>query len=525
MDKQDAIQQVRQKLLDDFGFYAKKALKIRTKEGEVVNLRLNEAQTRLLELINKQYEAEGKVRVIILKARQMGLSTAVGGWMYWWVSQHTAQKALVVTHHAESTKALFDLTKRYYDNTPDALKPSTKYASRRELKFDKLDSGYAVATAGGEGIARGETITVAHLSELAFWPKSSAQANLNGVLQAIPNTKGTAIFVESTANGVSGEFYNLWQGAVRGENGFIPIFLPWFIQSEYREPVPAAFERTPEEEKLVADYDLDDEQLMFRRRKVANSGVDLFRQEYPSNADEAFLTTGRPVFNSTQIADLIRQAPDPIETRGLVNDSIELDARGELTVYRPHDPSETYYIGADVAMGVRGGDYSVAQVLDSKKRQVAVWRGHIHPDFYATTLYHLGLYYNTARIAVESNNHGILTCTRLGKDMAYPNFYTETVYDKVEDKETINLGFRTTVKTKPLIIDQLRASFRDEEIEVYDKTTLREHQTYIVTETGNMEAEEGCFDDTVMSLAIANHIHEGVFTPVVSTDDYYISAI
>lgn len=344
-------------------------------------------------------------------------------------------------------------------------------------------------------------------------------------MQAVPNTPGSAVFVESTANGVSGEFYNLWQGAVRGENGFIPIFIPWFVTAEYRETVPPEFERTPVEEELVEKYGLDDEQLMFRRRKVAQNGVELWQQEYPSNADEAFLTTGRPVFDTNKLAERIRTAPEPIGRMGLIGNEFTDDPRGELLVYRAHDPSETYYIGADVAMGVRGGDYSVAQVLDSHKRQVAVWRGHINPDYFATTLHRLGLYYNIAKIAVESNNHGILTCTRLGKDLAYPAFYTETVVDKLEDRETINLGFRTTVKTKPLIIDELRAVMRDEEIEVYDKTTLRELQTFIVTDTGTMEAEEGLYDDTVMSLAICNHIHEGRFEAVVSSDEYYVTPI
>jgi len=525
--KDQARLKVRKRLLEDFDYYARHALKIRTKDGDVVNLKLNEAQQRLMELVNAQYAQEGRVRVIILKARQMGLSTAVGGWLYAWVSQRKAQKAMVVTHHADSTKALFDMTKRYHDNCPPGLKPSTKYASRRELKFDKLDSGYAVATAGGEAIGRGETITVAHLSELAFWPKSSAKDNLNGLLQAIPNKDNTAVFIESTANGVSGPFYDMWQAAVTGENGYIPVFLPWFIQSEYREPVPEGFTPTPDEEKLIADFGLDYEQLMFRRRKVAQNGLDLFKQEYPSTPEEAFLTTGRPVFNTEALADRAREIgrANHVEQLGLMGDIFVPDRRGELLVYHPHDPQETYYIGADVAMGVRGGDYSVAQVLDSKKRQVATWRGHVHPDYFATVLERLGHHYNVARIAVEANNHGILTCTRLGKDAAYPNFYTETVYDKLNDKETINLGFRTTSKSKPLIIDELRANLRDSELELNDPATVKELLTYIVTDTGSMEAEEGCFDDTVMALAIANHIHEGVFTPVVSSDDFYITAI
>ena len=157
---------VRKRLHLDFEYYAKHALKIRTKEGEIKPLVLNEAQQRLKDAILQQYENKGKIRVIILKARQMGLSTVVGGYLYWWISQHTAQKGLVITHHSDSTKALFDMTKRFHDQCPEILKPQTRYSSRRELSFSALDSSYIVATAGGEGIARGETITQAHLSEL-----------------------------------------------------------------------------------------------------------------------------------------------------------------------------------------------------------------------------------------------------------------------------------------------------------------------------------------------------------------------
>jgi hypothetical protein len=500
-------------------------LKIRTKEGEVKPFTLNVAQKALLDAVQDQLESEGKVRVIILKARQMGLSTLVGGWLYWYITQHKAQKGLVVTHHADSTRALFDMTKRYFDHTPELLKPHSKYSSRKELNFDILDSSYVVATAGGDGIARGETFTQAHLSELAFWPNATAKDNLNAILQAIPSTKGTAVFIESTANGVSGPFYEIWKGACEGTNGFVPVFLPWFIQDEYREKVPENFKRTPDEEDLVEKFGLDDGQLMFRRRKVAQNGIELFQQEYPSTAEEAFLTSGRPVFNTQQLQKRIEETPDVKQKLALEGEEWVEHPRGELTVYRLHVPGETYYIGADVAMGVRGGDWSVAQVFDSKKRQVAVYRSQVHPDYFAEVLVALGYFYNTAKLIVESNNHGILTCTRVGKDYAYPNFYTEVVYDKLSDKETIKLGFHTNVKTKPLIIDQLRASLREGEVELNDKVTIRELMTYIVNENGAMEAEQGCFDDCVVSLALVNHIHEGRFDPVEVTDEFYLEGI
>ena len=424
---------------------------------------------------------------------------------------------------------LYSCSVRYdqtiFDLTPEILKPHSKYSSRKELQFDILDSSYVVATAGGDGIARGETFTQAHLSELAFWPNSTAKDNFNAISQAIPNTKGTAVFVESTANGVSGIFYEMWKGAVDGTNGYIPVFLPWFIQSEYRETPPAKFERTPDEQDLVDKFGLDDAQLFWRRRKVAQNGLDLFQQEYPSTPEEAFLTSGRPVFNTQDLHKRIDQTPDLQQRLALESEEWVEHPRGELLVYKLHDPGETYYIGADVSMGVRGGDWSVAQIFDSKKRQVAKFRSQVHPDYFAEVLAAMGYFYNTAKIIVESNNHGILTCTRLGKDYAYPNFYTEIVYDKLSDRETVKLGFQTTVKTKPLIIDQLRASLRQGEIELNDKNTLRELMTYIVNENGGMEAEHGCFDDEVMSLALVNHIHEGKFTPVESTNEFYIEVI
>ena len=523
MDKK--LIEVRKRLREDFPLYSKHSLKIRTKDGTIEPLILNPAQKILQKAVDKQLKSEGKIRIIILKARQQGLSTYVGGYLYFQVSQARAKKAMVITHHADSTRALFDLTKRYHDHIPEILKPHTKYSSRREISFDALDSSYVVATAGGDNVGRGETLTHLHASELAFWSPNNASQIWNGLIQAVPDTEGTAVFIESTANGVSGIFYDLWKGALEGSNGFIPVFIPWFTDPTYREKQVGNLDKTPEEKDLQKLDKLDNQQLRFRRKRVAQTGLDLFKQEYPANADEAFLTTGRPVFNPEQLQKRMQDTPAILQKMALEGGEFTNNNRGELQVYKHHDAGETYYIGADVSLGVRGGDWSCAQVLDSKKRQIATWRGMVHPDYFADVLYALGMYYNSAYLIVENNNHGILTCTRLGKDMAYPNFYQETTVDKITEKESITLGFRTTVKTKPLVIDQLRASMRQEEIELNDKLTIREMMTYIVTETGAMEAEQGCHDDTVVALALVNHIHEGKFTPIEVTNDFYIEAV
>lgn len=530
---------VRQRLYDDFAFYAENALKIRTKSDGVVPFVLNEAQRRLLAVIERQWKKNRRVRIVILKGRQMGLSTVVGGWMFSQITQTLkteAKKAIVVTHKAESTEALFDMTKRFYDEAPAILKPATKYSNARKLVFTNISAGYMVATAGGEGIGRGETITHAHLSELAWWPKNSARDNYNGLMEAIPNEAGTAVFIESTANGMSGLFYDQWRRAVAGESDFEPCFLPWFIEPTYTVEPPEDFERTPDEDKLVDLYGLNNGQLMFRRRKIATKGVDLFRQEYPCCAEEAFLTSGRPVFEGDRLVELhlaakdaFKASPDadvmwePLERKTYFAGAWEDDPRGELFVYLPYSPSETYYIGADVGGGVKR-DYSVAQVFDSKRRQAAVWRSDRYdPDAFGTMLAHLGRLFNDARIICERNNQGILTNRVLTKDEGYSNYYTEKVYDKVSDTETTHVGFFTSEKSKTLIINQLRAHVRDKSISIYDYATLAELQSFSVQENGKMEAEKGCHDDCVISLALCDHINEGAFEPIESSTEWYAS--
>lgn len=519
--------EARRRLREDYALYARHALKIRTKEGDIRPLVLNAAQRYFLERVEEQRAATGKVRVIILKGRQQGLSTAVGGRLMFRTTQNRARKALVVAHKAESTRALFDMTRRFYENLPAPLKPQKRYSSRTELVFDLLESGYMVATAGGEGIARGETLQYLHLSEVAFWQKSSAQENFNGLIQAVPEVPDTEVYIESTANGVTGVFADLWRGAVAGENGFLPIFIPWFWQDEYRAEVPPDFERTPDEETLAATFGLDDQQLVWRRRKIATNGPELFKQEYPCTPDEAFLTTGRPVFDQEKIAQRLREVGPPLRRMSLniSETAFDDDPRGDLWVYANPEPTGTYTIGGDVAMGVRGGDFSVAQVLDGHKNQVAVYRGHIHPDLFARVLEQLGRMYSDAYIACEVNNHGLLTNVRLAKDIGYPNVHQTVVKEHTLDRETTRIGFETNTRTKPMIVDELRAAFRDGLVRINDRATLEEMRAFIVTEEGKLEAEPGYHDDTVMALAIANHTHQEPWTPIPVTDDCYIEAI
>lgn len=524
---------LRKRFYEDFEFYSKHCLKVRTKEGEVKAFALNAVQQRFQKEVDDQLKRTGRVRKIILKGRQQGFSTYVSGRMYSRLSQRKAKKGFVVAHKADSSRALFDMYQRYHSLLPPLLKPETKYSSRKELVFSKLDTALMVATAGGDGIARGETLSDMHLSELAFWPASSAAENLHGLLQCLPNSDDTEAYIESTANGFN-LFKEMWDAAEAGESDWEPFFAAWFETAEYRSPVPPDFERTLEEEDLMATYGhaglVDDEQLVWRRKRISDGGRMKFMQEYPCCPDEAFIASGRPVFDPEQVVELLRGDTSPIKRMDIeevTSDTLRIveSPVGRMLVYRDHEPGESYAIGADVGLGVRDGDWSVAHVLDSEKRLVAVFRAQVHPDYFADILAAIGRYYNNALIAPERNNHGLVTCIRLWKDLSYPNVYLDLKEGQTEDRDTINIGHYTDVKTRPLIIDRLRGAMRENDITVRDETTLKELQTFIVNEAGKMCAEASCHDDCVMSLAIANHIHPGRFVPIPMSDDWYVNAI
>jgi hypothetical protein len=515
---------VRKRFYQNFDFYSARALKVRSKDKKIVPFALNTVQERFHKEVEDQRRRTGRVRKIILKGRQQGFSTYVGGRLYWRCSQRSANKGMVIAHKADSTKALWEMYQRYHKLVPELLRPHTQYASGKQLSFDKLDAGIVVSTAGGDGVGRGEMFTDVHASELAFWPASTAEETLSGLLDCVPPSDDTEVYIESTANGYN-EFYRIWNEAVQGRGDFEPFFAAWFESPEYRDRPPEGFERTIEEDELVALYGLDDAQLNWRRKKISDKGIDKFKQEYPCSPEEAFINSGRPVFNPDQLTELLEVAPQPIArmdfmptAAGLV---LEDNPAGRLLVYREKDAGETYCIGADVGIGVRDGDWSVAQVLDSQKRQVAVLRAQVDPHYFADILQALGTYYNMALIGPERNNHGLLTCVRLWKDLSYPNVFIEVREGQTEDNELTNIGHYTDVRTKPLIIDRLRAALRENDIELFDSETLHEMKVFIVTDTGKMEAEAKCHDDCVMSLAIANHIHPGRYTPITVSDEHY----
>lgn len=293
--------EIHNRLQSDYPYFASKALKVKAKSGSMVPFNFNEPQNYLHAKIEDQKKRTGRVRVIILKARQEGCSTYVGGRFYHQATRKRNKSVFILSHEAETTVKLFRIVERYHQNCPTPLKPATRISNRREFLFDGIGSDYSVGTAGNEDVGRGATIQYFHGSEVAFWENTDGIQT--GIMQCIPDMDDTEIILESTANGMGNMFYNLCMQAMKGEGEFELIFLPWFWMSEYRKKPSDDFKLSNEEEKEAALYNLDMEQMAWRRAKIESfeGKVWKFRQEYPSNPMEAFQTSGTALIDTQAI--------------------------------------------------------------------------------------------------------------------------------------------------------------------------------------------------------------------------------
>ena len=498
------------RLHNEFKYYARKCLKVRTKAAKVLPLNLNTAQRYLDDRINDQIKRTAKVRLVVLKGRQQGCSTYVEGRYYWKVSNRKGIRAYILTHEADATANLFNMVQRYHEHQPwYSLKP-LKSSSSKELDF-MHDSGYRVGTAGNKSAGRSSTAQLFHGSEVAFWP--NAEEHLAGVLQAVPDEAGTEVVLESTANSVGGVFYDYVMDAQAGRGDFELVFIPWYWQEEYTSVVQPDFCLSEYEAELKKTYGLTDGQLAWRRKKIYElKSEDKFKQEYPFTVQEAFLFSGRPVFDPKHTEKAKLECYKPKYHWQLSATGIDRKKPGLLQVWEGRKAGKRYAIGCDVAEGLapvndkhEHGDYSSVDVLDEDGYQVAHWHGHVAPDELGNMLNKLGRYYNNALVGVERNNHGLTTITKL-KDLKYPNQYQEVHVDQKTQKKTKRLGWLSTTKSKPLMIDHLAALLRDEQSGVCNIESVQEFQTYIIEDNRATNAQAGCFDDRVISYAIARQM-------------------
>ena len=529
----------------DFYKFAKMNLYIKDKFANIVPFVPNEPQRALIDYVLLCISEKRPVKVIILKARQMGFSTAVEALCYWWTSTNFNINSVIIGNDEKSSLNLYRMFRRYFDNTNILFKPSVRYNTKSDLTFEKFDesgkqiglgSAIKIETAKNKSAGRSDTVNFLHASELGAW--ENGEDLVASLMQTVPDAevmeKPSMVFLESTAEGRGNYFHKEYVAAVNKKNNYQPLFAPWWILDTYERD--ATFEDLGQlndyesflvelmrkgHETLGHKFTVGEEsiprKLAYYRRKAKDFAATPERlpQEYPSTWEESFIASGKNVFNPLALQEMEKDAT-PLEDRPYEEFELEnipfeenetLDDftyKAPLKIWDKPKPYKEYVIGADVAEGLKGGDFSVATVVDvSTMEVVARWRGHCDPDKFGEILGALGTYYNYALIGVEVNNHGLTTVQKL-RDTFYTNLYKrDRGYDEEWETPTVNLGWKTDMRTKRLMIDDLIKLVRERVIKDKDIVFINEAFSYVRDERGRMNAEEGSHDDVVMSTAIA----------------------
>lgn len=502
--------------------YIENFLKIRTKAMEVVPLRFNFAQEAFYEAVKAQY-LEGKpIRVIVLKARQHGISTVTEAMIFHRTATKENVSSQIVAHREDSTANLFRMFKLFYENLPEPLRPMNTASNAQELVFDNpekdpakkalrpgLNSRVRCNTAGGGGIGRSDTLQNVHASEFAFW-RGDIMETWTGLIQAVPALPGTMVIIESTPNGFNA-FKDIWDEAVAGRNDFYPLFLPWFINPEYAMPLPEGTTFTAEELELQERYALSAEQLQWRRWCIRNNcGGDerKFREEYPGNADEAFLLSGEGFFNNEFVMRLKERAPRPLRVGefeydydglNITNIRWAFNPAGCIRIYSEPRKRRPYVLGGDTAG--EGSDWFGGLVVDNTtKMQAAVLQKQYDEAAYARQVYCLGWFYNWALVGLETNFSTFPTM-ELAR-LRYPKMFVRERKDTFTGKLTESFGFRTDSVTRPAILAGLREMLIQHPEVFVDEALLGEMLTFVKDESGRPAALTGKHDDLVMTAAI-----------------------
>jgi len=545
LDEQEAYE-----ALKDYGKFAERYLKIVDKSGATVPLIHNDIQRRINERIEATHAAGRPVRLIILKARQEGVSTNEQGRMMYNCVTKENSVGLIVAHTSDATGKIFSKAKYMYDMMAKEVKPLRKKSNATELVFDVptghkgggkgLNSKITIQTAGDVGIGRGDTVAYAHLSEFGFWQSpqgKSALTQLAGIMAAVPALPHTEVVIESTANGLN-DFYTLWTDAQKG-GGWDTMFFAWWDYADYRQATDKTtmelikgLDNADAEEYItnaVIEYGLTAEQVAWWvwQFKVSNkSDLALMKQEYPSCAEEAFIFSGTPIFNNDKVQKRITvlrqkyaQAPpkrgyftfdwEDAETENAIRRPtirFREDKNGHTTIYEYPQENVPYVIGGDTKGESANSDKYAAVVINNVTgNRAAVLHGNwTHSKPYTWQVYCLGWFYQMALIAIEMN-FNTAPIEELER-LHYPRQYQRRRYDDMTGEYKAAHGWKTDGNTRPLIIDK-EIALIENNIDLFnDITMLQECLTFVRDAKGRPDAMPGKHDDVLFADMIASEV-------------------
>lgn len=513
-----------------------KYLKIMTMEGNIEPLVLNDAQLKVHNTLELQRKAGLPMRIIVLKARREGVSTYSEARFFSEINFKQNRIACICSADLESSHKVFRMTKLFQDSLPKSMKRGTDYSNRNEISYAAPHrSVFAVQTAGKDVLGRGGLVHYFHPTEFAFWDKAKEQ--FGGAVQEVPDSPDTIVIIESTANGVGGAFYDMYMQAEqdfrqsKDLGNYLPVFLPWYGFLNYQKNVPAGFEigkahssgypddwLSPEQE-LVDRFRCIPEQLMWRRWAIKNKcqgDLSLFKQEYPGSVQEAFQSTGRPVFShamldrQTKVAALSGRYCHFIDRELIPTEGTFNNFKVCRTVQRGHQ----YSIGIDTMEGKlvdqndpkSEGDRHGVVVFDRNDlTPVCIYQGAGSQSELAKRVIECGKYYNDAYLCPEVNN-GMEFLSVL-KESGYENIYTRKKdTDKWSDKDSENLGWKTTAVTRAWLVNSF-ITFVNEGHTILFPEIIKEMRTFIYDKQGKAVHASGKWDDLLFAYMLSVRCH------------------
>jgi len=524
---------------------------------------LRPAQHELWSLLKSQRDAGLPMRAIILKARKLGFSTMAQGLLLQRATLNEYHSSIVIAHNGTTAGSIVQVAERMYANLPEieddelVLKPPIANRRRhKEIVFGERDrfSGTGADGTFGKGhsrlivdtakefeAGRGFDFHSVHGSEVAFWPY--LKAKLTALENAVDHTDpDTLILLESTANGHN-EFKELCDRAQQGEGAYPLFFAGWHQDPRYRRPLTArqrerfAIGDGPfgeDEPDLIMRYELDLEQLNWRRwaiEHLCQSDINLFRQEYPSFPEEAFLATGQTVFGGVLISKAVRDAskapePERVELRASahterktrrgtikVPTSVAVRSDGPWEIWTPPQEGRQYVIGVDPASGEESEDaasFAIVIIDHESRQQVAQFEGILEPDLVSDQIFLACLRYSSPRrpwLAIErTGGYGLALIDTLFHELGWRQMYTKRRTDHPTGSYTDRLGWDTTRATKGLLHEEAMALLREGTHGIQSARLARQMETYVRRGSGRTGPQPGARSDLLLAWMIAQTV-------------------
>lgn len=512
--------------------FIEKYCKIRTKKpGAPIELmQLKASQIQVLDKIQEQVDANKPIRLVILKSRQVGISTLVAAYVFGSCYNQNNMEAMVMAHEKDVTTNLFRTYRRYLEQLPSELQIPLERSNKEELIWKPTNTLIKVGTAGTKQTTRSRTIQWFHGSEAAFYQdlKTTRQA-MEGSVPLLP---GCGIIWETTAFGTGGDFHNLWLEAAETDTAYEQLFLEWFRDEDcQREPFASQRDQDEYLERIFAKkpgladrmehYRLTPRQIGFYyetcRDKFGGDEL-LMATEYPCDPDEAFVATGQPVFPThlTQKYKLktrrgrVYDPTYPFKPLDMAKESeaLEPNKHSYLEVWVPPQPKRQYVISVDSAAGLQTSDYTCAYVFDILSQNIcAELHGKIEPRSAADMVISLAELYSGAMIAPENDGLGAAVLSHI-KDR-YFNIYQWRRLDGFGWKTTNILGWETTEQSRLEMIATARRLYAERVADAGDfipaKMLIHELGTFVnssLLKNNKAVADKGCSDDRVMAWCI-----------------------